>query len=215
MVLGVSRFCAVLLLFAYACYLVFQLKTHTQLFEEQKGDEEAGGEEQDEEVPRMTTAGAMLSMGAISVVVALASAHITGCIEGVADELNLSHAFLAMIVLPIAGNACEHMTAVIVAMRNKMDLAVGVAVGSSLQIALLALPLCIVVGWATGRPMGLALDPFSALALTASVIHASIITSDAISHWLQGVVLCAVYAIVAVTYWVGAGAARGRQGGWG
>mmetsp|Transcript_13623 Transcript_13623/g.33485 ORF Transcript_13623/g.33485 Transcript_13623/m.33485 type:complete len:447 (-) Transcript_13623:93-1433(-) len=199
MVMGVSRFCAVLLLIAYGCYLVFQLKTHTDLFEEAKGDEEAG-EEEEEEVPNMTTAGAMCAMGVISVIVAVASYYITGCIEGVAEQLNLSHAFLAMIVLPIAGNACEHITAIIVAMKNKMDLALGVAVGSSIQIALLALPLCVVVGWATGHPFGLDLDAFSALALTAAVIHSNVITSDATSHWLLGVQLIGVYVILAITY---------------
>lgn len=87
-------------------------------------------------------------------------------------------------------------------MKNKMDLALGVAVGSSIQISLLALPLCVVVGWVTGHPFGLDLDPFSALALTASVIHCNFITSDATSHWLMGVQLIAVYIILAITYFV-------------
>ena len=77
-------------------------------------------------------------------------------------------AFIGMIVLPIAGNACEHVAAVVVAMKNKMELSLGIALGSSLQISLCVLPFVVLVGWATGHPMGLDLDLFIVVALVSS-----------------------------------------------
>jgi len=192
MIVGISRVSAAVLLIIYIFYLLFQLKTHKDLFD--------GGEEDEDEEPRLSVACAFTLLVIITVIVAIASEDLTGSIEEVSEHTPLSKAFLGMIVLPIAGNACEHITAIIVAMKNKMDLALGVAVGSSIQIALLALPLCVVVGWATGHPFGLDLDAFSALALTAAVIHSNVITSDATSHWLLGVQLIGVYVILAITY---------------
>jgi hypothetical protein len=78
--------------------------------------------------------------------------------------------------------------------------ALGVAVGSSIQIALFAIPFVVVVGWATGRPFSLDLDPFATLALTVSVIHANFVTAGASSHWLMGVQLIATYCLIALTF---------------
>lgn len=85
-------------------------------------------------------------------------------------------------------------------MKNKMDLSLGVAVGSSIQIALFAIPLAVIYGWITGHPFSLSFDPFSALALTVSVIHSNFITADATSHWLLGVQLIIVYLLIAIAY---------------
>jgi Ca2+:H+ antiporter len=103
-------------------------------------------------------------------------------------------------VLPIAGNACEHITAVVVATKNKMDLSLGVAVGSSIQIAIFAIPTAVVVGWATGHDFSLDFDPFATLALTVSVIHANFVTSDARSHWLMGIALISNYVMIALVF---------------
>jgi len=193
-VLVISRACAIILLIMYALYLLFQLNTHAELF---SGDEDEGGEQ-----PALSVGAATFLLTGITVLVAFSSEFLTGSIEEVSASTGLGHMFLGMIVLPIAGNACEHMTAVIVAMKDKMDLSMGVVMGSSLQIALFALPLCVVVGWATGHDFSLNLDAFSALALTVSVIHSSIVTNDATSHWLLGTQLIAVYIIFAISYLV-------------
>lgn len=197
-ILDISRITAVIMLLVYACYLVFQLATHKELFDE--GDDGEEGGDEDEEEPQLSLTASLGILTTITVLVAFASEFLTGSIQEVSSSTGLGEAFLGMIVLPVAGNACEHITAVIVSMKNKMDLALGVAMGSSLQIALFALPLCVVVGWATGHAFSLELDPFMALVLTVSVIHASIITNDANSHWLQGVQLLAVYIIIGVSY---------------
>lgn len=126
---------------------------------------------------------------------------LTGSIVEVSKSTGVSQAFLGMIVLPIAGNACEHITAVVVAMKNKMDLSLGVAVGSSIQIALFAIPFAVMVGWAVGSNFSLAdFDAFPALVLTLAVTHSNFITADATSHWLLGVQLVALYVLIAVTF---------------
>lgn len=85
-------------------------------------------------------------------------------------------------------------------MKGKLDLAMGIAVGSSIQIGLLAIPIATVVGWATGHAFSLAFDPFSALVLVLSVVHTSVMIADAQSNWLEGLQLLATYLIVAVAY---------------
>ena len=96
---------------SYLCYLYFQLFTHAELFEEE--------EEEEEEEPLLTTFAAITVLASISVLVAIHSEFLTGSIEEVSKESGLSQSFIGMIVLPIAGNACEHVAAIIVAMKNK------------------------------------------------------------------------------------------------
>mmetsp|Transcript_35152 Transcript_35152/g.78246 ORF Transcript_35152/g.78246 Transcript_35152/m.78246 type:complete len:446 (+) Transcript_35152:127-1464(+) len=196
-ILDISRVSAVVLLACYLCYLIFQLKTHTHMFEE---DDEEDGDEEGEE-PLLATSTGILLLGIISVLVAFHCEYLAGSIEEVSSQTNLSHAFLGMIVLPIAGNACEHLAAVVVAAKNKMDLSLGIAVGSGLQISLFAIPFIVLVSWAIGKDFSLQVDPFSLLALLFSVIHCNFITASGSSHWLMGVALVAVYILLAATYY--------------
>lgn len=109
--------------------------------------------------------------------------------------------FLGLIVLPIAGNACEHITAVFVAMRDKMDLAIGVALGSSIQIAIFVIPFMVIVAWILHLPFYLTyFEPFITTVLTLSVIHAFFVSSDGNSNWLLGVLLIATYVLIALMY---------------
>ncbi|GFR51251.1 hypothetical protein Agub_g13632 [Astrephomene gubernaculifera] len=209
-VLGISRGTAVVLLLCYGCYLGFQLYTHTDLFED--GDDDGDDDEDECRVPLPGGGGGeaqqpmlslVTSLGLLTVItllVAVASEFLTSSLEEFSKSSGLGEAFLGTIVLPIAGNACEHMTAVIVATKNKMDLSMGVAVGSSIQVALFAVPLAVVVGWATGHPFTLDFDPFSALALMLSVAQSNFVTAGATSHWLLGVQLIALYVLIALAY---------------
>lgn len=189
-VLAVSRGTAIVLLIIYGCYLYFQLKTHKDTF---AADEDA-------QEPALSLFGSLLGLSIITIVVATCSEFLTGSIEAFSETTGIGQAFLGMIVLPIAGNACEHITAVIVAMKNKMDLALGVAVGSSTQIALFAIPFVVLVGWATGHPFSLDFDPFATVVLTVSVILANFITSNASSNWLLGMQLIATYTLISVAF---------------
>lgn len=191
-ILLLSRLTALALLAVYACYLIFQLGTHHNLF--------SGEGEEDTTEPLMTLTAAGLWLGGITVLVAFLSEFLTGSIEEVSSEWGLSRSFLGFIVLPIAGNACEHITAVFVAAKDKMDLSLGVAIGSSIQIGLFAVPFVTVVGWILGHPFSLGFDPFAALVLLLSVMHSAHMINDAESHWLEGVQLVVTYFIIAVAY---------------
>lgn len=105
-----------------------------------------------------------------------------------------------MVILPIAGNATEHLTAVVVAYKNKMDLSLGVAVGSSIQIAVFVVPVVVLVGWLTGHKFLLTFDMFQVVVLTISVIHANFAIADGSSHWLMGVQLISTYVLVAMGF---------------
>lgn len=126
---------------------------------------------------------------------------LTGALEDVSKQSGLNQAFLGLIVLPIAGNACEHITAVFVSIKNKMDLAIGVALGSSIQIAVFVIPVTVIVGWIFHKPFFLdSFAPFPTLMLTFAVIHAYFVSSDGNSNWLMGVELIATYTLIAMLY---------------
>ncbi|GLI66656.1 hypothetical protein VaNZ11_010585 [Volvox africanus] len=201
LVLGISRGTAVVLLLCYACYLGFQLYTHTELFEECPGEPPGGGLVAEPQEPMMTLFTSLTLLTVITLAVAAASEYLTSSLTDFSQSSGLGEAFLGTIVLPIAGNACEHMTAVIVATKNKMDLSMGVAVGSSIQVALFAVPFAVVVGWCTGHPFTLKFDPFSAMALMLSVAQSNFVTAGATSHWLLGVQLIALYALLSLAYY--------------
>jgi len=112
----------------------------------------------------------------------------------------LGQAFIGMIILPIAGNACEHLAAVVMAAKNRMNLSLGIAIGSGLQISMFAIPFTVLVGWAIGCPFSLDVDLFALLALLFSVVHANLIIVSGSSNWLTGLTLIAIYVLVGATY---------------
>ncbi len=127
----------------------------------------------------------------------------------------LSEAFIGLILLPLVGNAAEHVTAVSVATRNKMDLAIGVAVGSSLQIALLVTPAVVLLGWGLGKEMGLFFTLFETVCVFVSAFIVNFLVLDGRSNYLEGALLCAGYVIVAVAafFYPGQEAANAALGG--
>lgn len=125
---------------------------------------------------------------------------LVGAVEHVIVSLGLTEFFLGVIVVPIIGNVAEHLVGVQVAIKNKMDLSVGISVGSSLQIALFVAPLLVFVSLLMGRPMSLIFNPFELAALVAAVSIASLISLDGESNWLEGAQLLAVYLIVALAF---------------
>ena len=103
-------------------------------------------------------------------------------------------------LLPVAGNAAEHYSAIVFARRNRLDLSLGIAVGSSLQIFLFVLPLLVVIAWGGGQPLSLDLEPFEATSLFVSVLVSIFLLLNGRSTWMSGVTLLVAYAIVAVAY---------------
>jgi len=119
-------------------------------------------------------------------------------INGLVETNNIGEIFIGLIILPIVGNAAEHVTAVVVAMKNKMDLAIGVAVGSSIQVALFITPLMVILGWILGRDMTLYFSLFETVCLFVSAFIVNFLVLDGRSNYLEGALLCATYIIIAV-----------------
>nr|POE71826.1 vacuolar calcium ion transporter [Quercus suber] len=234
-----SRGTAVMLLFIYACYLLFQLKTHVTMYNEpsQKvpkkksgkkdpgeamkgiavmgagtGAAASGGRinqdnlvheaEEEEETPSLTMIGALVTLAGSTVLVAFCAEFMVSAIDAV-SESGVSKEFVGLILLPIVGNAAEHATAVTVAIKDKMDLAIGVAVGSSLQIALLVLPLMVLLSWfGVGQDvLSLDFDGFQVSVLFIAIILVNYLIQDGKSHWLEGIMLNITYLIIALAAW--------------
>ncbi|KAG8909242.1 hypothetical protein FRC01_007059, partial [Tulasnella sp. 417] len=108
---------------------------------------------------------------------------------------------VGLILLPIVGNAAEHLTAVTVSVKDKLDLSIGVAVGSSIQISLLVIPFIVILGWIIGKPLTLLFDPFEAVVLFLTVITVNYVVADGQSNWLEGMILMCLYVVIAVALW--------------
>ncbi|KAK0371830.1 calcium/proton exchanger [Colletotrichum melonis] len=146
-----------------------------------------------------------LSRTAAVLLLLFSTALVAVCAEFLVDSINevvktspLGEIFIGLIILPIVGNAAEHVTAVTVAMKNKMDLAIGVAVGSSIQIALFITPIVVIIGWAMDRDMSLYFTLFETVCLFVSAFIVNFLVLDGRSNYLEGALLCATYIIIAV-----------------
>jgi Ca2+:H+ antiporter len=189
---------AVLLVIGYALSLVYSMWTHKAVFGESR-------EVATEAHAQMHGARWSLTR---SIVVLLLSAGtvgwlseiLVGSTEAAIADIGLSEVFVGLIVVPIIGNAAEHSSAVLMAMRNRMDLAVSIAVGSSTQVALLIAPVLVFVGLAIGQPMDLAFSAFEVISVALAVTVANSVVRDAESHWLEGAFLLLVYGMLAVAF---------------
>jgi Ca2+:H+ antiporter len=138
---------------------------------------------------------------AATITVAVESELLVDSLEVATAQIGLTPLFTGVILLPIIGNAAEHATAVTVAMKDKMDLSVSVAVGSSLQIALFVAPVLVLVGFLIGQPMNLDFSPFELVAVTVAVLIANSISSDGESNWLEGMLLLAAYIVLGLAFY--------------
>lgn len=196
-VLALSRWTSIVLLIVYALYLVFQLKTHRALFE---GEVEMTEDEDDIPGKDLNKTQCIVMLGIVTLFVAFCAEYLVGSIEAVVEATGLSSSFIGLVLLPIVGNAAEHVTAVFMAMKNKPDLAMNVAMGSSLQIALFLTPLLVIWGWVIDVPMSLYFHTFESILLFVSVYLANLVLEDGQSHWFEGVLLIALYVIIATSY---------------
>ncbi|RCI15768.1 hypothetical protein L249_2757 [Ophiocordyceps polyrhachis-furcata BCC 54312] len=202
-ILILSRGTAIILFLLYALYLVFQLRTHSNLFDPEDPPESATveGAEEEGEIPSMSAPAAAAVLVVVTVLVAICADYLVGSIDDIVATAHISKAFLGMILIPIVGNAAEHVTAVVVALRDKMDLAMGVAIGSSIQIALGVTPFLVIVGWIIGQPMSLHFETFQTVAFAVSVLVVTYTVQDGRSNYLEGAMLLALYIIIAVAFY--------------
>jgi len=245
-ILSISHGVAVILLFIYLCYLVFQLVSHKNLYEDnhssipetvqyndvmakrlhiqnrnvhpasgsprpsndamghQTMELEAGpkeGDGVDEEKPEMNITTTVALLAVVTVLVAVTAEFLVVSIDGLTSSGHISKGFVGLILLPIVGNAAEHVTAVTVSVKNKLTLSIGVAVGSSIQIALFVIPFTVVLGWILGKPLTLLFDSFESIVLFLAVLTVNYVVQDGKSNWLEGMILMCLYVIVALTFW--------------
>lgn len=189
---------AIVLIIVYGLTLLFSMKTHAYLCEVGEADLlETEEGKKPEEVNLRFWIGVLL---VVTIGVAIESELLVGSLEVATESLGLTTLFTGVILIPIIGNAAEHFTAITVAMKNKMDLSLSVAVGSTLQIALFVAPVLVIAGWIIGQPMDLNFNPFELVAVAVSVLIANSISSDGKSNWLEGSLLLATYIVIGFAF---------------
>ncbi|NJO77457.1 MAG: calcium/proton exchanger [Cyanobacteria bacterium RM1_2_2] len=189
---------AIAMISVYILTLLFSMKTHSYLCEVGVEAEAGGGLTPEGEKPNVWLWTGVLLV--ITLLVAIESEMLVGALEEATTQLGLTELFTGIILLPIIGNAAEHATAVVVAMKDKMDLSVSVALGSSLQIALFVAPVLVIAGWFLGQPMDLNFNPFELVAVAVAVLIANSVSSDGRSNWLEGTLLLATYVVIGAAF---------------
>ncbi len=192
---NISLAVAAILILVYVLTLLFSMKTHAYLCEVGEADLEDGEEEKEVNLTFW-----IFILLVVTLVVAVESELLVDSLEVATTDLGLSALFTGVILLPIIGNAAEHATAVTVAMKDKMDLSVSVAMGSSMQIALFVAPVLVIAGKIIGQPMDLNFNPFELVAVIVAVTVANSVSSDGESNWLEGSLLIATYAVLAIAF---------------
>lgn len=192
-IVTLSRVTAVILLMMYGLFLLFQFRTHAELFATDGGHDEE---------PVMAKKQAMTLLIGATVMVAWMAEIMVHSIQSAADEWGLPTLFIGVILLPLFGNAAEHFTAVSVAGKNKMDLAFSIAVGSSTQIAVFVAPAVVMLAWMIGVPLTFQFGLLETLATFLAVLITNSIASDGKSNWLEGSLLLATYVILAVAFFL-------------
>ncbi|KAF9649861.1 calcium/proton exchanger, partial [Thelephora ganbajun] len=256
-ILKISHGTAIVLLIIYISYLIFQLFSHRNLYDDKNGikpatvqypprtgpsakektkkffglstvkeaqedgasvegsactnthtahshnDEEQHGaiEVEEEEIPELSLPMTIALLVVVTVLVAVTAEWLVDSIDGLASGGGISKEFIGLILLPIVGNAAEHVTAVTVSVKDKLTLSLGVAVGSSIQIALFVIPFIVILGWIIGRPITMLFDPFESIVLFLSVLTVNYVVQDGRSNWLEGMILMCLYVIVALVFW--------------
>jgi Ca2+:H+ antiporter len=184
---------AIVLIATYVAGLFFSLKTHRDIFNPEYGDEGTSG---------WSTRTSVLALAGAGVLVGLMSEILVGSIEEASHAVGLSEFFIGVIVVAIVGNAAEHWVAVLVAMKNKMDLSVNIAIGSSAQVALFVAPILVLASFFLGpHPLALVFNGFELGAILIAILIANYVTQDGESTWFEGVQLLAVYAVFGIAFY--------------
>lgn len=204
--LALSRFTSCIMLVAYACYLFFQLKSQRNLYVpvDEQGEEiqtEANADD-DEEAPEITKWESIIWLSILTAWISILSEYLVNAIEGASVAMSIPVAFISVILLPIVGNAAEHAGAVMFAMKDKLDITLGVAIGSSTQISMFGIPFCVMVGWIMGRPMDLDFQLFETATLFITVLVVAFMLQEGTSNYFKGLMLILSYIIVAASFFV-------------
>jgi Ca2+:H+ antiporter len=189
---------ALLLVVGYCLSLFYSMVTHKAVFVEYNDVAAAANEEA--HVPEWSRRKSIVVLLVSAALVGWLSEILVGSTEEAIKHVGLSQIFVGLIIVPIIGNAAEHSSAVLMAMRNRMDLSVSIAIGSSAQVALLIAPILVFIGLAFGQPMDLAFSPFEVVSVALAVAVAAAVVRDAESNWLEGAFLLLVYGMLGVAF---------------
>jgi len=193
-VLILSRITGLFMLIIYGLMVYYQLHTHKHLFE--------GQEEGDESDPVLGMYGSLVWMAGITVLIAIESDIVVDVIKGASADLGIPELFIYAILLPIVGNAAEHAAAIIFAFKNKMEICLGIALGSATQISVFVIPLVIVVGWMIGKEISLDFHIFETATVLLALLISAFTLNNGESDWLRGVMLIAAYTFISIAFWV-------------
>jgi Ca2+:H+ antiporter len=188
---------AIVLIGTYVCGLLFSLRTHRELF-----NPHSDGDEAHDDTWGWSMRTSVIALAIAGILVGVMSEILVGSIEAASESIGLSEFFIGVIVVAIVGNAAEHWVAVLVAIKNKMDLSVNIAIGSSAQVALFVAPVLVITSFFLGPgPMPLVFNGFEIAALFLGVLVAYQVTNEGESNWFEGVQLLALYAILGLTFY--------------
>jgi Ca2+:H+ antiporter len=188
---------AIVLLVVYGGGLLFSLVTHRRMFDALA----TGAENGEEHGPAWSRKRAAIVLTVATALIAWVSEMLVASVEAAAHTFGMSNIFVGVIVVAVVGNAAEHSTAILMAMKNRMDLGLGIAIGSSIQIALFIAPLLVVISRFVGpRPLDLVFSPAEVLAVLLAVWITAQVTADGESNWLEGFMLLAVYLLLGVLF---------------
>ncbi|XVF70967.1 hypothetical protein PTKIN_Ptkin11bG0204700 [Pterospermum kingtungense] len=204
--LTLSRFSSCIMLLAYAAYLVFQLKGQKDLYvpidEEGSPNGENSEDDDDDEAPEISKWESVIWLGIMTAWISILSDYLVDAIEGASKAWDVPISFISVILLPIIGNAAEHTSAIMFAMKDKLDISLGVAIGSSTQISMFGIPFCVVIGWMMGQEMDLNFQLFETATLFITVIVVAFFLQEGTSNYFKGLMLILCYLIVAASFFV-------------
>ena len=185
-----------LMIVTYGLSLLFSLGTHKDFFNPKDVDLDEAHHGKGSWGTRKSVVVLLVSTG----FVAWMSEVLVGAVDAASHALGLTEVFIGVVVVAIVGNAAEHSTAVAMAWKNKADLAVGIAMGSALQIAMFVAPVLVFASYARGRPMDLVFTPMEVVAVILAALLARLVAEDGESNWLEGAMLLMIYAILGVAF---------------
>jgi Ca2+:H+ antiporter len=188
-----SHYVAILLILGYLAWLAFSLWTHASAFQSNHGPAVTVA-------PKWSSKKAMGILLAAAVTIGVVAEVLVSATEEAVKVLGLSEFFVGLILIPIIGNAAENSSAIVMAMRNRMDLALNIAVGSSIQVALLIAPLLVLLGMVFHQPMDLAFTTMEVASIALAVLVTSSVIRDAETNWLEGALLILAYAVLGVAF---------------
>ncbi|KIM21352.1 hypothetical protein M408DRAFT_333492 [Serendipita vermifera MAFF 305830] len=196
----ISRGTSIILLVLYIAYLNFQLRTHPDLFRRRlhPGEQE---EEEEQEDKEMNLPAAAVALLAITLVTSFCADYLVASIEEFAQRYEIPEAFIGLILLPIVANAAEHFTAVWMAMKGKMEITMGIAIGSSIQISAFVIPLLVIIGWIVGKDLTLYFANFETITMFVSILLVNMLIQDGKSNYMEGLMLIGLYLVIGLAFW--------------